>query len=116
MEILSIRLKTTKSTWLELYNVHLPNTSTQHNSFDPSLIKPVPSLLFLGDLNGHSQMWNSFQPQDQRGDKILNWIHDNDPHIPNDGSATWTSRITGNDSTPDIPSVGATGQRKHLGV
>ena len=29
MEILSIRLKATKSTWLELYNVYLPNTSAQ---------------------------------------------------------------------------------------
>ena len=30
MEILSIPLKATKSTWLELYNIYLPNTSTQH--------------------------------------------------------------------------------------
>ena len=29
--------------------------------------------------------------------------------------ATRTSRITGNDSTPEFPFVGATGQRKHLG-
>ena len=64
MEILSIRLKATKLTWFELYNVYLPNTSTQHNSFDPSLIKPGPSSLILGDLNGYSQMWDSFQPQD----------------------------------------------------
>ena len=56
MEILSIRLKTTKSTWLELYNVYLSNTSTQHNSFDPSLIKPGLSSLNLIDLNGHSEM------------------------------------------------------------
>ena len=71
MEILSIPLKTTKSTWLELYNVYLPNTSTQHNSFDPSLIKPGPSSLILGDLSGHSQMWDPIQCQDQRGDEIL---------------------------------------------
>ena len=56
MDILSIRLKATKSTWLELYNVYLPHSSTQHNSFDPSLIKPGPSSLILGDLNDHSQM------------------------------------------------------------
>ena len=29
--------------------------------------------------------------------------------------ATRTSRITDNDSTPEFPFVGATGQRKHLG-
>ena len=115
MEILSIRIKATKSSWLDLYNVYLPNTSTQHNLFDPSLIKPGPSSLLLGDLNSHSQMWDPVQPQDQRGDKILGWILDNDLHILNDGSATPTSGITGNDSTSDISFVGATGQRKQLG-
>ena len=81
MEILFIRLKTTKSTWLELCNAYLPNTSTQHNSFDPSLIKLGPFSLILGDLNGHSQMWDPLQPQDQHGDKILDWILDNDLHM-----------------------------------
>ena len=63
MEILSIGLKVSKSTWLELYNVYLPNTSTQYNSFSPSLIKPGPSSFIFGDFSGHSQMWDSFQPQ-----------------------------------------------------
>ena len=107
IEILSIRLKAAKSTWLELYNVYLPNTSTQHNSFDPSLIKPGPSSLILGDLNGHSQMWDSFQPQDECGNEILDWILDNDLHILSDGSATRTSRINRNDSTPDISLCGS---------
>ena len=91
MEILSIFTKTTKSTWLELYNVYQPSTSTQPNSFDPSLIKPGPSSLILGDLNGHSQMWDPIQPQNQRGDEILDWILDNVLHILNGGSATRTS-------------------------
>ena len=102
MEIQSIRIKVTKSSWLDLYNVYLPNTATQHTLFDPSLIKPGPSSPFLGDLSCHSQMWDPIQPQDQRGDEILDWILDNDLHILSDGSATRTSRITGNDSTPDI--------------
>ena len=54
MEIFSIRLKTTKSTWLELYNLYLPNTTTQQNFFDLSIIKPAPTLIILGDFNGHS--------------------------------------------------------------
>ena len=91
MEILSIHLKAIKSTWLELYNLYLPNTSTQHTSFNPSLIKPGLSSLILGDLNGHSQIRGSSQPQDQRGDKILDWILDNDLHILNDGPATQSS-------------------------
>ena len=110
MEILSICIKATKSSWLDLYNVYLPNTSTQHNSFDPSLIKPGPYSLILGDLNGHFQMWDPIQPQDQRGDKILDWILDNDLHILNDGFATRISRITGTAATPASLFVEATGQ------
>ena len=91
MEILSVQIKATKSSWLDLYNVYPPNTATQHTSFDPSLIKLGPSSLFLGDRNGHSEMWDPIQPQDQRGDEILDWILDNDLHILNDGSATRTS-------------------------
>ena len=39
-------------------------------------MKPGPSSLSLGNLNGHSQMWDPIQPQDQRGDKVLDisWI------------------------------------------
>lgn len=35
------------------------------------------------------------------GDEILDWILSNNLHVLNDGSATQTSRITGNDSTPE---------------
>ena len=102
MEILSICIKTTKSTWLEIYNVYLPNTSTQHSLFDPSLIKPGPSFLILGDLKYQS------------GDKILEWILDNDQHIVNDGFSTRTSQITGNNSTPDISLCGSSDHRPIL--
>ena len=35
------------------------------------------------------------------GDEILDWILSNNLHVLNDGSARQTSRITGNDSTPE---------------
>ena len=46
-------------------------------------------------------MWDPIQPQDQCGDEILDWILDNDLRILDNGFANRTSRITGNDSTPD---------------
>ena len=91
MEILSIRLEATKGTWLELNNVYLPNTSTQHYLFDPSLIKSSLPSLILGNLNGYSQMWDLLQPLDSCGNEILDWILENDLHILNDGSAARTS-------------------------
>ena len=110
MEIQSIRIKVTKSSWLDLYNVYLLNTATQHTSFDPSLIKPGPSSIFLGDLNGHSQMWDPIQPQDQRGDEILDWILNNDLHILNDGSALELVESLEMTAPPTSPFVGVTGQ------
>ena len=107
MEILSIRLKTNKSTWLELYNAYLPNTSTQHNFFDASLIKSSLSLLILDNFNDHFQMWDPLQPQDERGDHFLDWILDSDLHILSDCSVTRTNRITESDSTPDISLCGS---------
>ena len=47
-------------------------------------------------------MWDSLQPRDQHGGEIFGWILDNDLHILNDGPATRTSRVNGNDSTPNI--------------
>ena len=52
-------------------------------------------------------MWDSLQPQDQRGNGSLDWILDNDLHIVNDCCATQTSPITGNGSTPNISLCGS---------
>ena len=98
---LSIRLKTTKSTWLELYNVCLPNTTTQQNPFDPSLIKISPTSVILGDIHWHSQLWDPLQPPDSR-DKIFERVLNNDFHIHNGSSAIMPSRITSNSSHPVI--------------
>ena len=52
-------------------------------------------------------MWDPLLSSDSRGNEILDWILDNDLHILNADSATWTSRITGNDSNPDISLCGS---------
>ena len=52
-------------------------------------------------------MWDSLHHQDQRGDEILDWTLNSDLHILSYGSATRTSRITSNDSTPNISLYGS---------
>ena len=91
MEITSIHLKTTKSTLFKLFNVYLPNTITQQNSFYPSVMQPTPTSIILGNSNGLSQLWNLLQHQVCQGDKTLDWILENDLHILHDGSARQTS-------------------------
>ena len=55
-------------------------------------------------------MWDLIQPQDQRGDEILDWILNNDLHILNDGSATRTVESLEMAAPPTSPFLGATGQ------
>lgn len=47
-----------------------------------------------------TQLWDPLQHLDYQGNEILDRILNNSLHILNDGSATWTSCIAGNDSAP----------------
>ena len=96
MEILSVRVRTQKSLRIEIYNIYIPYTTTQPTHFDPNLINPSPHSIIIGDFNSHSHLWDHVQPPDAWGDKITDWIINNDLHVLNDGSPTRTSRITGN--------------------
>ena len=42
MKILSVRVRTSKSLWIKVYNIYLQNTTTQQTRFDPNLISPSP--------------------------------------------------------------------------
>ena len=106
MEILSIQVCTSKSLWIEVYNLYIPNTTTQQIHFDPNLINPSPHSIIVGDFHGHSHLWDHIQPPNTQGENITDWIINKDLHVLNDGSATRTSWITKNDSTPDLSLCG----------
>ena len=93
MESLSIRVRTSKLLWLEVYNIYIPNTTTQQTHFDPNLTNPPPHSIIIGHFNGHSHLWDHVQPPDARGDKITDWIINKDLHVLNDGSATHTNKV-----------------------
>ena len=114
LKIQSIRVRTTRNKWLQLHNIYLPNTDIQATRFDPAMIKTTQDSVVVGDFNGHSQLWDQIQPPDARGNEIEEWIYDQNLHVLNDGSPTRTSRITGNNSSPDISICGATWSTKIL--
>ena len=58
MEILSVRVHTLKSLWIEINNLYIPNTTTQQIHFDPNLINPSPLSIIIGNFNGHSDLWD----------------------------------------------------------
>ena len=61
-----------------------------------------PDSIITGDFNSHLHLWDNVQPPDTWCDKITDWIINKDLHFLNDGSATRTSRITGNERNPDL--------------
>ena len=64
---------------------------------------PIGNNCFLtGDFNEHSVLWDTVQPSDSRGERIEEWIADNDHICSNDGTSTCTNRATGVGSTPDL--------------
>ena len=54
---------------------------------------PTENSCFLaGDFNGHSALWDTVQPSDSRGERIEEWIADNNLICSNDGTSTCTNR------------------------
>ena len=54
---------------------------------------PTENSCFLaGDFNGHSALWDTVQPIDSRGERIEEWIADNNLICSNDGTSTCTNR------------------------
>ena len=91
METSPIRFHTSKSLWIEVYNIYIFNNLTQETNFDPNLINPSPDFVIIGDFNGHYNLWDHVQPPDTQGDKITYCFINNDIHVLKDGSATRTS-------------------------
>ena len=87
----------TRKKWLTINNIYIPN-----GVMDLSWIPVKDDTIFAGDFNGHSQIWDEYQPSDARGETIIDWVLDNDLTCLNDGSHTRVNRGTGGLSTPDI--------------
>ena len=75
-------------------------------AFTPESIPTPDNAIITGDLNGHAPLWYLIQPTDKGGEDIVEWALDKELTILNDCSTTRVSRITGNESTPDVTLVG----------
>ena len=98
-EALSISIQQKVGKWLDITNVYSP-PRTDEDRID--WIPVSDNCVVAGDFNGHSGIWDPFQPEDSRGNKIVDYILANDLVCCNNGSHTRVSRITGGSSVPDI--------------
>ena len=109
LETLTIRVQLKRRDWVKITNCYLPSSSTQETRFDPSLLPSGPDSIIVGDLNGHSHIWDSAHggESDTRGQEIEDWLLDQDLTTLNDGSSTLTRKRDGKKCCPDLTVVGS---------
>ena len=120
-ELSSFRVKIGKRKWASFYNLYCPPSRSHTASTRLKLdgISSEPDTIIMGDFNAHSQLWDRHQPDDERGERILDWTFENNLTVLNDGSVTRTTvRSTPTTSTtrplpegkssPDLTICGAT--------
>ena len=104
-EVCSFRLYCGPKKWLDITNVYCPpyNSLGQTINFSPDIIPTSDLCIVVGDFNAHTQLWDTKQPSDDRGEQIVDWIIDNDLTVLNDASTpTRLNKITTGLSSPDI--------------
>ena len=98
-EALSVSIQQDIGKWLDITNLYSP-PRTEERSID--WVPASKNCLIAGDFNGHSGIWDPFQPEDSMGSKIADYIVENDLICCNNGTPTRVNRVTGGLSTPDI--------------
>ena len=98
-EALSISIQQKVGKWLDITNIYSPPRADEaHIDWLPA----SNNCVIAGDFNGHSGIWDPFQPEDSMGNKIVDYMLKNDLICCNDGSHTRVSRVTGGVSVPDV--------------
>ena len=109
-EALGIKIKCQKKQWIEVTNIYCPpqNSLGQLINLATDVIPTSPNSLIVGDFNAHSHAWDVVQPEDERGNDVLDWIVSSELTILNDSNcATRFSRTTGGLSSPDLSLAGS---------
>ena len=89
-------MKLGKKNWVNISNVYTPppNSVGQEIEFDPEKIMADEQSIILGDLNGHSPLWDFALNPDNRGGAIEDWVIANNLTVLNDGTPTRIDCIT----------------------
>ena len=102
VETQSISIQQSVRSWLKFTNVYIP---PGESDVDLSWIQTSKNTVLAGDWNGHTRLWDESQPEDKRGDKMLDWIILNNLSCLNDGTGTRINRGTGNENAPGVSLV-----------
>ena len=113
-ESLTIRIRMARNKWVTATNVYCPPgcSSGQIIKLDLDSIPVSSSSIICGDINAHSPIWDLIQPEDDRGQDVVEWSSLKSLSILNDGSVTRINTATGNGSSPDLTFCGRVWQNK----
>ncbi|MEL6855582.1 MAG: endonuclease/exonuclease/phosphatase family protein, partial [Cyanobacteria bacterium J06607_13] len=89
-EVSTFRLRVGRRKWAVVANVYCP-PSRSHSRLASLAVDLLPSssdAIVLGDFNAHHSLWDPYQPEDERGEELVDWALQNDLAFLNDGSFT----------------------------
>ena len=91
-------------TLVNVYIIPIKNITedVRTQDFNPINWPDDEDRLYIGDMNGHSPLWDDNQPKDDIGEIIEDWITDNNFNVGNTGEATRINPGTGGRSAPDL--------------
>ena len=106
----TFRVRMTSNKWLTITNVYCPPVNSKGQTINTEvageMIPTAASCLIAGDFNAHSMLWDEFQPPDERGDKLIDWMAVNDLTLLNSGEHTRINIGTTGVSAPDVTFCG----------
>ena len=104
LEILMIQLNSSSLKLMICANLYCPPTRGEMHGRElfTSELPADKNTIIGGDLNAHSHMWDEWQPEDNLGQEIEDWMMEKNFAIANDGSATRFNACTGGSSSPDV--------------
>ncbi len=106
-EASTFRVRMGKRKWAVICNVYSPpvrsHSSTQSTTFEIGTLPITPNAIILGDLNAHNLLWDPFQREDDRGEKLLDWTMIHDLTIMNDGTHTRVNKARAQASVDPVP-------------
>ena len=97
IEIQSTAVRQEAKKWWTINKIYIPEGET-----DLSWIPVKERTIFAGDFNAYNALWDEHQPDDKRGDLVIDWMLGKSLVCLNDGSPTRINRATGGLSSPDI--------------
>ena len=104
-ELSTFRIKMGKRKWIVIGNVYCPPSRAHIAPIELKFdnFPTTQNTIIMGDFNAHCEAWDEYQPQDIRGDALLDWVSENDFNIMNNGSFTRSNRSTNTQSPSSVP-------------